>query len=214
MASGDNFPVFGLNWFRIYFTENPGMAFGMELGGSFGKVALSLFRIIALGFIGYYLHGFIKRKLSYTLLTCVALIFAGALGNIIDSAFYGIIFSESTHYGPVATLLPPEGGYAPFLHGKVVDMLYFPLFSGTFPDWFPVWGGEDFMFFQAIFNIADSAISVGVVLVMLFYKRFIEEVSPSPAPKAEVEVLQGAPLSAEDEPKDEQDKSPDSGLQA
>lgn len=175
MASGDNFPVWGLDWFKIYFTENPGMAFGIELGGSWGKIALSLFRVVAVSFIGWYLHSFIKQKMSYTLLFSVTLIFAGALGNIIDSAFYGVIFSESTHYGPVAQFLPEEGGYAGFLYGKVVDMLYFPLYAGTYPEWFPFVGGESFLFFQAIFNVADAAITVGVVCVMLFYRKFARE---------------------------------------
>lgn len=154
------------SWFYLYFTENPGMAFGMEF---IGKLFLSIFRIVAVGFIGYYLYQIIRKNLSFRYIICVTLIFAGAIGNIIDSAFYGMLFSDS--YGKVATFLPEGGGYASFLHGKVVDMFYFPLIKMSFPDWFPIWGGEEFIFFRPIFNFADSAICVGVTFLLIFYRH-------------------------------------------
>lgn len=160
------------DWFYIHFTENNGMAFGMELAGNYGKLALSVFRILAVSGIAYYLNDLIKRKASRGLIVSISLIFAGAVGNILDSAFYGLLFSPS-HF-EIATFLPPEGGYAGFLHGKVVDMLYFPLIEGHFPQWLPVWGGEEFIFFRPIFNIADSAITVGVILIILFQSSFFK----------------------------------------
>ena len=166
---GDEIHVAG-NWFILHFTENEGMAFGMKFGGPSGKLILSLFRIIAVGFIGYYLWTLIKNAASTGLVICMSLIFAGAIGNIIDSAFYGLIFNES--YFNVAQLFPPGGGYASFLHGKVVDMLYFPMISGTYPQWFPFWGGDSFLFFRPVFNIADSSITVGVFILILFQNRF------------------------------------------
>jgi signal peptidase II len=158
----------------IHFIENPGMAYGMEFGGEYGKLFLTVFRIIAVCGIGYGLHYMIQNKYNRGFILNVALIFAGAVGNIIDSVFYGIIFSESTYYEQ-AVLFPEAGGYASLLHGKVVDMLYFPLINGTFPTWFPIWGGEDFLFFRPVFNIADSAISVGVFLILIFQKRYFKE---------------------------------------
>ncbi len=155
------------NWFKIYFVENNGMAFGMEVGG---KLFLSLFRIIAIFFIGYYLYTLVKNQYSKGYIACVALILAGAFGNIIDSIFYGEIFSAS-YQGHVASFVSLGEGYSSWLHGKVVDMLYFPLINGTFPSWFPVWGGEDFIFFSPIFNIADSAITVGIFLLLIFYHK-------------------------------------------
>ena len=180
MALGDSFKVFGLDWFHIHFTENPGMAFGLELGGDYGKLILSSFRIVVVCFIAYYLGQLIKRNASYALLTCVSLIFAGAVGNIVDSIFYGVIFSDSGsfHSPEVATFMPAAGGYASVLHGRVVDMLYFPLYEGFLPQWVPWMGGEYFIFFQPIFNIADTSISSGVVLAILFYKRFQAELEP------------------------------------
>ncbi len=168
---GGGFPVFG-EWFQIHFIENKGMAFGMEFGGDWGKLALSLFRIIAVFGIGYYLFK-ISKGAHKGFRVCVALIFAGAIGNILDSAFYGLIFNES--FNQIATFMPEEGGYAPFLHGWVVDMLWFPLFEGTFPEWMPFWGGEDFLFFRPVFNIADAAISVGIAIIFLFNKRFFNK---------------------------------------
>jgi len=168
---GEEFAVFG-NWFILHFTENNGMAFGFELGFSYGKLFLSIFRIIAVGAIAWYLWRCIKRKENTGLIISLSLILAGALGNIIDSAFYGLIFSESTFYQK-AVFLPSEGGYSSFLHGQVVDMLYFPLFDGQWPHWVPFFGGSDFLFFRPVFNIADSAISVGVGLLILFQKHFL-----------------------------------------
>lgn len=177
MPLGDSFNVLGLDWFRIHFTENKGMAFGIEFGGSYGKLFLSVFRIFVVSFIAYYLIKLIKNKATYLLLACISLIFAGAVGNILDSIFYGICFSDSgTFHSPhLATFMPPEGGYADILYGKVVDMLYFPLIDGFWPQWVPYFGGRPFMFFQPIFNIADSAISIGVFMAILFYRRFQKE---------------------------------------
>ena len=161
------------SWGRIHFVENEGMAFGIELPGNYGKLALSLFRIAAVGFLFYYLKLLIRAKVSFGLVACFGLILAGALGNILDSAFYGVLFSDSPYHSrEVATLFPPDGGYAGFLHGKVVDMFYFPMFSGTFPDWLPIWGGEDFMFFRPVFNVADASITVGVISLLLFHRDF------------------------------------------
>lgn len=172
MYIGQEYNVFG-NWFIIHFTENEGMAFGMKFGGEYGKLILSLFRIVAVAAIGWYLYKLIKENADKLYIICMSLIFAGAVGNIIDSVFYGLIFSES--YFNIAQFMPAEGGYAGLLHGKVVDMFYFPLFSGYYPDWFPLWGGEDFLFFRPVFNIADSAISIGVVLLIIFQKRFFKK---------------------------------------
>ncbi len=146
------------------------MAFGMELGGSYGKILLSVFRIVAVIGIGWYLKDIVAKKMHPGLIASVALIFAGAVGNIIDSAFYGLIFSESS-YEP-SKLFPPGGGYASFLHGKVVDMFYFPLVEGRFPAWFPFWGKEDFVFFRPVFNFSDASISVGVMLILFFQHKF------------------------------------------
>ncbi|MGL4293952.1 MAG: lipoprotein signal peptidase [Bacteroidales bacterium] len=155
-------------WFFIYFTENNGMAYGIEL---FSKLFLTLFRIVAVGAFSYYLYSCIKKRYSTGFILCIALIIAGATGNIIDSVFYGKIFSNS--YGQVATMFPEGGGYAPLFYGKVVDMLYFPLFSFNWPQWMPFVGGEEFLFFRPIFNIADSAITVGVALLFIFYRHHL-----------------------------------------
>ncbi len=179
MYFGQEIKMLGLDWARLHFTENPGMAFGVEIGGEYGKLALSLFRIIAVGFLVYYLRFLMRQRVSMGLLFSFALILAGAIGNIIDSAFYGLIFSDSYHTGDLATLFPPEGGYAGFLHGKVVDMFHFPLFSGNFPEWFPLWGGESFMFFRPVFNIADASITVGVLYILLFQRSFFAGPSKS-----------------------------------
>lgn len=157
-------------WFYLYFTENPGMAFGIEV---IGKLFLSVFRIVAVGFIGYYLFRLVKQNYKFGYIACIALILAGALGNIIDSVFYGVVFDHS--YGQVATFMPAGGGYASWLHGKVVDMFYFPLIQTVLPDWIPFWGGKEFVFFRPIFNLADSAICVGVFILILFYRHTLSE---------------------------------------
>ncbi|WP_085536235.1 lipoprotein signal peptidase [Massilibacteroides vaginae] len=154
------------SWFYIYFTENPGMAFGIEV---IGKLFLSIFRIIAVSFIGYYLYQIVKKNYNFWFIACIALIFAGAIGNIIDSVFYGVIFDHS--YNQVASFMPESGGYAGWLHGKVVDMFYFPLIQTVLPTWVPFWGGEEFVFFRPIFNIADSAICVGVFFLLIFHRH-------------------------------------------
>ena len=161
------------NWFYIHFTENPGMAFGMELGGDYGKILLSLFRIAAIIGIAWYIIHLSKKEAHQGFLIAMGFIFAGALGNILDSVFYGQIFTESSAH--IAQNVPFGDGYAGMLHGKVVDMLYFPLFDGWFPDWFPIWGGDYFMFFRPVFNVADSAITVGVAIIILFQKSFFAE---------------------------------------
>lgn len=149
------------------------MAFGMELAGKFGKVILSVFRIIAVIGIGYYLHQLSKKNAPTGLIVSISLVLAGAIGNIIDSAFYGMIFNDS--YPQVASLFPAEGGYASFLHGKVVDMFYFPLLEGNFPEWMPFWGGDHYVFFRPVFNVADSAITIGIVIILLFQRKYFKE---------------------------------------
>jgi len=169
MYLGQEFAVFG-NWFIIHFTENNGMAFGMEFGGDSGKIALSIFRIIAVSLIGFYLFRTAARGAKPGLIIAGSLIFSGALGNILDSMFYGVLFNDSYHQ--IATFMPENGGYAPFLFGRVVDMLYFPLVSGTFPEWIPFLGGDNFAFFRPVFNIADTAITTGIGMIVVFQKRY------------------------------------------
>jgi len=167
------FNILGLSWAKISFIENPGMAFGMELGGSYGKLILSLFRIIMIGFLFYLLNELRKSNQSLGLMVSFGLIIAGAIGNMIDSAFYGLLFSASMdHQSNIATFMPEGGGYAPFLHGKVVDMFYFPLFETTWPSWVPKLGGRPFQFFRPVFNVADSAITIGVFSIVLFHRSF------------------------------------------
>jgi len=158
-----------LDWFRILFVENEGMAWGAKIPGEYGKLLLTLFRLGAIVGIGYWLWDSVRNNGSRVLIVAISFIFAGALGNIIDSVFYGVIFNDS--YGQVATFLPESGGYGTLFHGKVVDMLYFPLVEGMLPKWIPFWGGEYFSFFDPVFNIADTAISTGVTLLLLFNKK-------------------------------------------
>ena len=180
--------VFGLDWFRIHFLENNGMAWGKEFGGRSGKLFLTLFRLVAISGIGYWLYGAVKNNSHKILIVAISYIFAGAFGNIIDSIFYGILFDDS--FRQVATFLPPEGGYDSLFHGKVVDMLYFPMVDTMLPDWFPsmsfnipewlpIIGGNNysffvnrhFTFFDPVFNVADSAISAGVAMLIVFNKK-------------------------------------------
>ncbi len=178
MALGESFDVLGFQWFQIYFTENLGMAFGIEFGNGWGKLFLSLFRLLAISAMGLYIYRLIQQKSSYIVLSSLAFIFAGALGNLLDSAVYGLLFSESTGMR-IATFLPVDGGYTSFLHGKVVDMFYFPIIDTTFPNWLPFWGGKPFRFFQFIFNFADASVFVGTALIIIFRKHFFL-VEPSP----------------------------------
>ena len=175
MVIGQEIPVID-HWFLLHFIENNGMAFGMELAGKTGKMILSLFRIVAIGAIGWYIVHLIRTKAPAGLVVAVSLVFAGALGNILDSAFYGLIFDDS--YFHVAHLFPRNGGYAPFLYGKVVDMLYFPLIKSTFPHWVPFWGGQEFVFFRPVFNLSDSSITVGVAIILLLYRKFYKQKDP------------------------------------
>lgn len=176
MTIGESIPVFG-DWFQIYFIENPGMAFGMELGGggNIGKLVLSLFRLVLIGYIIYLIVKLLKKKETPTgAIIGISLVLVGAIGNMIDSLFYGVIFSES-YINALAQLFPAGGGYAPPLFGKVVDMFYFPIIETTLPSWVPIWGGEDFIFFRPIFNFADTCISIGVVYMIIFQRKFFLE---------------------------------------
>lgn len=165
----------GLSWFQLHFIENKGMAWGWEFGGDWGKMLLTLFRLAAVVFGTWYLGRIVKQGYSRGFIVCAALIYAGALGNLIDSMFYGLIFEESS-YSQVAKIFPDQG-YAGFLHGRVVDMLYFPIFEATWPGWMPLVGGKDFEFFSPIFNIADASISAGVITLLIFQKRFFRKTS-------------------------------------
>lgn len=165
--------VMGFDWFRLYFIENKGMAWGLEFGGEWGKMLLTLFRLAAVIFGTWYLYRIVKQKYSRGFIICAALIYAGALGNLIDSMFYGLIFEETT-YSHVAGIFPNQG-YAGFLHGRVVDMLYFPIIKTTWPGWVPFVGGEEFEFFSPIFNIADASISIGVITLLIFQKKFFRK---------------------------------------
>jgi len=166
---GEEINILGLSWAKLHFVENEGMAFGMELGGNYGKLALTLFRLIAVFFIGYYLYTLIKSKAGNGLIISIALVFAGAMGNIIDSVFYGVLFSASD-YSVLAQFLPEGGGYTTLLHGHVVDMFYFPMADGRYPEWIPFLGGKYYSFFRPVFNVADSAITIGVLSILLFQR--------------------------------------------
>lgn len=168
------------DWFYIYFTENNGMAFGMEI---FGKLFLTLFRIAAVVFGSWYLHKIIKRQLKVGYIICIALILAGAIGNIIDSVFYGVIFNESTHY-QIAHFVPYGEGYSTWFYGKVVDMFYFPIIDTNWPEWMPVVGGDHFIFFSPIFNFADAAISCGIISLLIFYSKYLNDTHHHIEPKS------------------------------
>ncbi len=169
MFIGEEHKIIG-DWFIIHFTENNGMAFGLEIGGETGKMILSIFRIIAVIAIIWYIIILSKDKASNGFVLSMSMILAGALGNIIDSVFYATIFNES--FGQIATMFPQEGGYSSLLHGRVVDMFYFPLIDTMLPSWIPFWGGEHFVFFRPVFNIADASITIGVAIIIIFQKRF------------------------------------------
>jgi signal peptidase II len=164
------------SWFKLHFIENEGMAFGMVFfGGFWGKLVLSLFRIVAAAGIGWVIYKMLKKNISWGLLITTSLVFTGAVGNIFDCIFYGKIFGPSEYMGTIALLFPEGGGYAPFLQGKVVDMLQFDLFTIRFPDWLPFWGSSDFNFFPAVFNIADSSITIGLFAMILFYYKSLSK---------------------------------------
>ncbi len=183
MQIGQEFMVLG-HWFRIHFIENEGMAYGLSFGGKIGKVALTLFRLGAVVFGFYLLRKLVRLQYHRGLIICGAMILAGAIGNLIDSLFYGMLFSEST-YSSLARFLPEGGGYASFLHGKVVDMLYFPVYEGFLPRWIPFKGGDYFIFFQPVFNISDASISIGVITILLFQKRLFHHRLNGPAAQQE-----------------------------
>jgi signal peptidase II len=170
-----------LSWFKIVFIENNGMAYGMEIGS---KLVLSLFRVVAISVLGYYMVGQVKRQARWGYLVCLSMIFAGAVGNLLDSMFYGLVFNASSEFY-TSYFVPFGTGYAPFLMGKVVDMFYFPLIVTTWPDWVPVVGGNPYVFFSPIFNFADASISVGVVVLLLFYRKEISELSLKKTVKAD-----------------------------
>jgi signal peptidase II len=178
MSLGDEFVIFK-DWFILHFVENNGMAFGFEFAGEYGKMFLSIFRILAVVAIGWYLFKLAKqREIPFGFIVSISLIFAGAIGNIIDSLFYGLIFEQS--YGQVSAIFPEAGGYAGFLHGKVVDMFYFPLIQGQYPKWVPFFGGNEFIFFRPVFNIADSSITIGIFSILIFYRKYFNKVEDKP----------------------------------
>jgi len=161
------------SWFKIVFIENNGMAYGMEIGS---KLVLSIFRMVAISILGYYIYGQVKKKARWGYLVCLSMVMAGAIGNLLDSMFYGLVFNASSEYY-TSYLVPFGNGYAPFLMGKVVDMFYFPLIVTTWPEWVPVVGGNPYVFFSPIFNFADASISVGVVSLLFFYRKEISEIT-------------------------------------
>lgn len=173
MTIDESIPMLG-EWFYIRFIENPGAAYGMELGGSYGKLLLSLFRLAAIGFLSYYINRLIRRSAPVGVLVGLSIILAGAIGNTIDSIFYGEIFTEST-YTNIAEFVPWGEGYGSLLHGNVVDMLYFPVIEiDALPDWIPFWGGEPYTFFSPIFNIADSYVTCGFAYMLLFQRKYFK----------------------------------------
>lgn len=175
MTLGESIPVFG-DWFQICFVENNGMAFGMQFGGVVGKILLTLFRVVLIGLIIYYINKVLLKKSDTPtgVLVGVSLVLVGAIGNVIDCLFYGQLFSASS-YLMVSEFLPSGGGYAPLLMGKVVDMFYFPIIDTVIPQWVPIWGGEEFLFFRPVFNFADSCISVAVIYMIIFHRKFFAQ---------------------------------------
>ncbi|MDI1354964.1 MAG: lipoprotein signal peptidase [bacterium] len=193
------------DWCILHFTENPGMAFGFEFGGEVGKLTLSIFRIVACVAGAFYIRQLIRKKEHPGFIFAVSLILAGAIGNIIDSALYGLIFDRGTMlHADFQEYIPYDGiaqftrtgGYAPSMYGCVVDMFYFPLIDGKFPEWLPVWGGEDFQFFRPIFNFADASISAGVVIILLFQKRFAKKQNPMAVEQTEPNTMTQEPVEA------------------
>ena len=188
------------DWFQLFFVENPGMAYGMKFGGTKGKVALTLFRMAAVIAGTFYILKLVKRKETPMFIFCVSLIYAGALGNLIDSCFYGLIFDKGMLFDPVTqdynhyynglASYTAGKGYAPFLHGNVVDMLYFPILKGHFPAWFPGWGGEDFEFFRPVFNLADASISSGVAAILIFNKKMSRQIAIKNEPENKNNTLE------------------------
>jgi signal peptidase II len=182
--------ISSIGWFKMHFIENEGMAYGWKLGGEWGKMALTLFRLVAVIFGTFYLRHIIQKKYHNGFIVCATLIYAGAIGNLIDSLFYGMIFEYSDpHASNIAHSIFSKdfsGGYAGFLHGNVVDMLYFPIITDAkFPSWFPLWGGEQFEFFRPVFNIADASISFGVIIILIFQTRFFSTKEPLSHPTVE-----------------------------
>lgn len=174
MSLGEEFSVIG-DWFYIHFVENPGIAFGGKIDHPFWKPALTIFRLVAIIFIGSYITKLMRRRsFPKGFIICALLIWVGALGNLIDSLFYGVVFGAS-NYGEIATAFPADGGYASLLYGKVVDMFYFPLIEiDKMPDWIPFWGGKSFIFFRPVFNLADSYITVSIICLLLFYRKVLK----------------------------------------
>lgn len=169
----EQIPIFGQNWAYLHFVENNGAAFGLSLGGEYGKLALTTFRIITVIGLAYFIRHLLKRQEKFGLIIALTLVFAGAVGNIIDSVFYGVIFNESGFTpAEIAQIFPQEGGYSRLFHGKVVDMLYFPMIDTVWPDWIPLIGGNNFQFFRPVFNVADSSITVGMFILLIFYRDF------------------------------------------
>jgi signal peptidase II len=187
MMYQEQIPLLG-SWFRLFFIENEGMAWGWKFGGDWGKMALTLFRLVAVIFGVFYIRTIVRKQFHPGFIICVGMIFAGALGNLIDSLFYGMIFSNSEVGMSLARVFPKGGGYAGFLHGRVVDMLYAPIIEDRLlPSWIPFWGNERFTFFSPIFNIADASISIGVIAILLFQKRFFQKSTHQEAAQAGIE---------------------------